>query len=94
MKYLPALLIAFCFSCAPKEKPKPEKVTIKKIVTAKKESMETDYHYKMDWLNGKVRQQPDIHTVYYIVYDDKSYDRVNVDVYALTTVGDTITITK
>lgn len=81
----------FFIACKP---PKPTLPTqeyfTKKIVKAKNQGEETSYHYKYNIWKGNFYHQPDIHTVYYIVYTDGSYDKVDVGKFTITNVGDTI----
>lgn len=65
-------------------------VIIKKVVKAKNQSEQTSYHYKYNLWKGNFYHQPDIHSVYYIVYTDGSYESVDIGKYSITNIGDTI----
>lgn len=75
----------------PEVKPK-ETYILKKVVAGKNESVETTTHYRPTW-KGDWHQVPDVETVYYVVYQDGSYERVDMGRYTLTNVGDTVSFT-
>ncbi len=60
------------------------------IVKSKKETVETTYVYKYNIWKGSFYQQPNIHTVYYLIYRDGSLAQVDLGVFSTTEVGDTI----
>ncbi len=103
MKHILLIMLAiFIFSCEKKteyesavvEASKPLRaVTTVKIVKAKNQAEETSYEYKYDWMNSKFRQQPNVKTVFYIVYKSGDYEAVDVGKYSNTNVGDTIVTT-
>lgn len=68
----------------------PQIVIEKKIVKAKNQAEETTYQYKYNAWKGSFYHQPDIHTAYYIVYTDGSYDHVDVGRFSITNIGDTV----
>lgn len=63
---------------------------IQKIVKDKKEATQTSYRYKYNIFKGDFYHVPNVRTVYYIVYNDGSYDEVNLGKYIITNIGDTI----
>lgn len=52
----------------------------------------TSYHYKYDWLNNKLRQQPKVEseTKYYIIYTDGSIEETTKEKGMFYEKGDTI----
>jgi hypothetical protein len=101
MKKLLLIFFAiFLFSCsdAPVVSPQPLKQfrveTYYKVIKGIKEKseQETSYHYKYDWLNGKFRQQPNIHseTKYYAIFTDGTYDEISMSQSITLSVGDSI----
>lgn len=87
-----AILSVIIFTaCEPQNQQKqPKEYITKKIVKAKNQSEETTYGYKYNLWKGNFYHQPDIHSVYYIVYTDGSYDKVDVGKFTITNIGDTI----
>ena len=91
------ILFAFItFGCEQK-KTDPEvkeEITIERIVKSKKEHIETDYKYKFDPLNTimsgdvKIRHQPSVSNVYYLMFTDGTYKRVEMDEYVIFDIGD------
>lgn len=61
-----------------------------KIVKAKNKAEETTYHYKYNFWKGNFYHVPDVHTVFYLVYTDGSYEKVDIGKFTITNVGDTI----
>lgn len=85
------LAIMYLMACEPMQPQKaPQEYVTKKVVKAKNQGEETSYHYKYNVWKGAFYHQPDIHTVYYIVYTDGSYDKVDIGKFTITNVGDTI----
>jgi len=82
-------LIAMFFAAYEPQDPPREYIT-RKIVKAKNQGEETTYRYKYNIWKGNFYHQPDIHTVYYLIYTDGSYDKVNVGKFTITNVGDTV----
>jgi hypothetical protein len=74
----------------------PKKYITVKIIKAKKEAIETDLEYEFDPLNTvlrsrlTIRQQPNVSTVYYLVFTDGSHKKVNLGEFVSHEVGDTI----
>lgn len=91
MKNILIFFLVVIASCGPPTPiVQPKETIIKKVIKAKKEQLKTDYDYKMDWFNGKLRHQPNIHSSFYFVFTDGSYNEVNIGEYAIREVGDTI----
>ena len=85
------LAVVFFTACEPQTPPKPpQEYIVKKIVKGKNQSEETSLHYKYNIWKGNFYQQPDIHSVYYLVYTDGSYDKVDIGKFTITNVGDTV----
>jgi hypothetical protein len=80
--------------CAKTEHKEPKEITESKIVKAKNQAEETTYDYKYNVWKGNFYHQPNIHSAYYIVYTDGSYDEVDLGKFSITDVGDTIRIKK
>lgn len=79
---------------APAKIPVYKNVTTVKVVKKLKEVTEThtDYDYKYDWVNGKLKQQPNVYTTteYFVIYTDNTKDLVQKDQFILLDKGDTI----
>jgi len=84
------LICLVLFGCKEAEQPKQKLVTTIKVVKGKNQSEETSYKYKYNLWKGNFYHQPDIHSVYYIVFTDGSYKQVDVGKYTITNIGDTI----
>jgi hypothetical protein len=85
------LLLAIALSaCEHTEKKMPPMVVIRKVVRSKKEAQETSYRYKYNLWKGNFYHVPDIHTVYYLVYTDGTYEAVDLGTFATVEAGDTI----
>jgi len=82
-----ATLLTSCNDGASKNR---ETYTVKKILRSKKEGTETEYHYRYNAFRGKMYEQPDVHTAYYLIYTDGSYDAVDVGKYTMFEPGDTV----
>ena len=94
MKYkiLILTLLVVITSCMKIEPPKPpRKVIVQKVVKEKREEVETDYKHVYSFWKGDFVLQPDVHQVYYLVYTDGSYEKVDLGKYSTTDKGDTIT---
>ena len=80
------------------EQPKRELVEITTTIKNTKEISKqvTDYEYQYDWLNGKFRQQPNVHTEtkYFLIYANGVIDEVPQDKYLFYQKGDTIKYTQ
>lgn len=54
------------------------------------EGVKTTSRHVYSWWKGDFVLQPDVKTVYYLVYSDKSHECVGIDTYATTMEGDTV----
>jgi len=61
-----------------------------KIVKSKKEAVETTYKHKFSLWKGDFVLQPDVKTVYYLVFQDGTYQTVGLTNYSLIEIGDTV----
>jgi len=65
---------------------------VSKVVTSKKEATETSYKYKYNVWKNNFYHQPDVHTVYYLIFSDGSFESVDLGKYTVTSVGDTVKV--
>jgi hypothetical protein len=85
-------LLVVITSCMEIEPPKPpRKVIVHKVVKEKRSEVETDYRHVYSILQDNFVLQPDVHQVYYLVYTDGTYQKVDLGKYSTTDKGDTIT---
>jgi hypothetical protein len=74
----------------PEKQTKVVETIVYKKVKAIKESTETTYKYKYNIWRGKFYHQPDVHSVYYLVFTDGTFEEVDVAKASITEVGDSI----
>jgi len=87
---LAVVILFVALNSDPAPEKHPHEIISKKIVKGKNQSEETSYKYKYNIWRGRFYHQPDIHSVYYLVYTDGSYDQVDVGKFTITSVGDTV----
>lgn len=92
MKLIIILFAILIISCGEQPRAKQPQITyVQKIVKNKKEAIKTSHRYKYNIFKDNFYHQPNVQTVYYIMYTDGSLDMVSIDKYLTTEIGDTIT---
>jgi hypothetical protein len=89
-KLLALMVTAFIYSgCGPEAEKHPAPVKCAEVY-AKKESTETRYKHVFSWYKGDFVLQPEVRTVYYLLFTDGTHARVDMDTWAITEVGDKV----
>jgi hypothetical protein len=89
-KYILFISIIILISCEDSTKKEPINIISYKVVKDKKEKTETTHKHVYSIWKGDFVLQPNVETVYYIIYDDGSYDSVDIGKYSIIDIGDSI----